>query len=97
MISLRRFNHASIEAFEDTLARIGADEEIDVAALSLAEPTHTDPLPRAQHGSTYSLPRTHQDIAKLGARARWIPAVDDYSRYYRHLLAGPTGSTCTPG
>jgi len=24
-----------------------------------------------------------------GARARWIPEVSDYRRYYRHLLAGP--------
>ena len=24
-----------------------------------------------------------------GATARWIPATDDYRRYYRHLLAGP--------
>lgn len=26
---------------------------------------------------------------KLGATARWIPAVGDYQKYYRHLLAGP--------
>lgn len=25
----------------------------------------------------------------LGATARWIPAVGDYRKYYRHLLAGP--------
>lgn len=24
-----------------------------------------------------------------GERARWIPAVDDYRKYYRHLVAGP--------
>lgn len=24
-----------------------------------------------------------------GARARWIPEVDNFQRYYRHLLAGP--------
>ncbi len=26
---------------------------------------------------------------KPGERARWIPAIGDYRRYYRHLLAGP--------
>jgi hypothetical protein len=26
---------------------------------------------------------------KPGARARWIPEVSDFRRYYRHLLAGP--------
>jgi len=26
---------------------------------------------------------------KAGDRARYIPAVDDYRKYYRHLLAGP--------
>lgn len=26
---------------------------------------------------------------KPGERARWIPAVDDYRKYYRHLVAGP--------
>lgn len=26
---------------------------------------------------------------KPGERARWIPAVRDYKKYYRHLLAGP--------
>lgn len=26
---------------------------------------------------------------KLGARSRWVLAADDYSRYYRHLLASP--------
>jgi hypothetical protein len=26
---------------------------------------------------------------QLGATARWIPAVGDYQKYYRHLLAGP--------
>lgn len=24
-----------------------------------------------------------------GAQARWVPTVDDYRKYYRHLLAGP--------
>jgi len=26
---------------------------------------------------------------KPGERARWIPATDDFRKYYRHLLAGP--------
>jgi hypothetical protein len=26
---------------------------------------------------------------KPGEHARWIPAIDDYRKYYRHLLAGP--------
>lgn len=26
---------------------------------------------------------------KVGERARWIPAVGDFRKYYRHLLAGP--------
>ena len=34
-------------------------------------------------------PRDDAGKRKLGARARWIPVVDDYTRYYRHLLAGP--------
>jgi len=30
-----------------------------------------------------------RDVYVPGARARWIPEVDDFRRYYRHLLAGP--------
>ncbi|MDE2921506.1 MAG: hypothetical protein OYL92_15745 [Acidobacteriota bacterium] len=28
---------------------------------------------------------------RLGERARWIPAVGNFRRYYRHLVAGPFG------
>ncbi len=28
---------------------------------------------------------------RLGARARWVPAVGNFRRYYRHLVAGPVG------
>jgi len=39
----------------------------------------------------------HQEIKRTtkrakdfpGADARWIPEIDDYQKYYRHLLAGP--------
>ncbi len=34
-------------------------------------------------------PRDDTGKRKLGERARWIPVVDEYKRYYRHLLAGP--------
>jgi hypothetical protein len=34
-------------------------------------------------------PKDESGRRKLGARARWVPAVDDYKSYYRHLLAGP--------
>ena len=34
-------------------------------------------------------PKDESGMRKLGARARWVPAVDDYKTYYRHLLAGP--------
>jgi hypothetical protein len=131
VIPLRRFNNAGIEAFEDALDRIGAGEDIDVAAL-LAESSHTDRLSpepivevrpftnrfdaaqqlnellRPFEGNIGDIerdkglwawlaaawldvlvPKDASGHRKLGARARWIPAVDDYSRYYRHLLAGP--------
>ena len=28
---------------------------------------------------------------RVGARVRWIPAVGNFRRYYRHLVAGPVG------
>lgn len=34
-------------------------------------------------------PKDANGVRNLKARARWIPAVDDYKTYYRHLLAGP--------
>ena len=34
-------------------------------------------------------PRDRGGRFKPGARARWIPEVNNYQRYYRHLLAGP--------
>jgi len=34
-------------------------------------------------------PRERGGRFKPGARARWIPEVDNFQRYYRHLLAGP--------
>jgi len=34
-------------------------------------------------------PRDHSGNRKPGERARWIPAIGDYRKYYRHLLAGP--------
>ena len=34
-------------------------------------------------------PKDGSGNRKLRARARWIPGVDDYKTYYRHLLAGP--------
>lgn len=66
MIPLRRFNHASIEAFEDTLDRIGAGEEIDVAALSLAEPTHTDRLSPSPAWLDVLAPKDASGYRKVG-------------------------------
>jgi len=34
-------------------------------------------------------PANPEGHRKVGERARYIPAVDDYRKYYRHLLAGP--------
>ena len=34
-------------------------------------------------------PATPSGTRNLKARARWIPMVHDYQKYYRHLLAGP--------
>lgn len=34
-------------------------------------------------------PRERGGKYKPGARARWIPEVNNFRRYYRHLLAGP--------
>jgi hypothetical protein len=34
-------------------------------------------------------PKDEAGSRKLRARPRWVPAVDDYKAYYRHLLAGP--------
>ena len=34
-------------------------------------------------------PPTPSGVRKPGARARWIPEVNNFRRYYRHLLAGP--------
>lgn len=34
-------------------------------------------------------PRERGGRFKPGARARWIPEIDNFRRYYRHLLAGP--------
>jgi hypothetical protein len=34
-------------------------------------------------------PKDEAGNRKLRSRARWVPAVDDYKTYYRHLLAGP--------
>lgn len=34
-------------------------------------------------------PKDESGKYKPGARARWIPEVENFQRYYRHLLAGP--------
>jgi hypothetical protein len=34
-------------------------------------------------------PRDESGRRRAGERAKWIPAVDDYRKYYRHLVAGP--------
>jgi hypothetical protein len=34
-------------------------------------------------------PADQEGRRRLKDRARWIPVVDDYRKYYRHLLAGP--------
>ena len=34
-------------------------------------------------------PRSADGTCKPGERARWIPSVGDFRKYYRHLLAGP--------
>jgi hypothetical protein len=34
-------------------------------------------------------PPGREGVRKPGARARWIPEVNNFRRYYRHLLAGP--------
>jgi hypothetical protein len=34
-------------------------------------------------------PKNKRGKKKPGERARWIPVFDDYTKYYRHLLAGP--------
>lgn len=34
-------------------------------------------------------PRDEDGVRHLGDRILWVPAVDDYRKYYRHYLAGP--------
>jgi len=34
-------------------------------------------------------PTDNEGIRKPGERARWIPVIGDFRKYYRHLLAGP--------
>src|SRR5438093_4884494 len=34
-------------------------------------------------------PPNESGLRHPGERARWIPAIEDYRKYYRHLVAGP--------
>jgi hypothetical protein len=67
--------YALLQPFEETIADIDRDKGL-WAWLAAA---WLDVL----------APKDGDGHRNLRARARWVPTVDDYKTYYRHLLAGP--------